>query len=276
MNKREFLRRLDIALVEISPAERAEILKDYAAHFEESLANGRDETLTAEALGDPDGLAKAHLADTRTEGGRIKATAKRILFRIASPRHPSGDTVERLLAWAPGRAMSIDLPVVVRWQPAQTARAVVRGPSWLVEHVRLENEQLHGRFKPRFFSDNQISVDLEGPSIESWALRGSGELTLLNVAQPSLRLALDGSGDIKAAGRVDELLVTMEGTGDVDTSMLAAANAKVDVTGHGDLTIAPSGVADIASNGGGDVVLLTRPTKLTTHVKGGGAVKVPR
>ena len=83
--------------------------------------------------------------------------------------------IEREPRWTPGSRMTISMPADVTWRPAEKPRAILRGPAWLLEHVHLDNDQLRGRFKWRLFHDNRIQLELQGPSIESWRMRGSGE-----------------------------------------------------------------------------------------------------
>jgi|GEM_PF-462970 len=186
----------------------------------------------------------------------------------------SGETVKRELDWAPGDAMSIHVPADVHWKPAPEARAVIRGNPWVLEHIRLESGQLHGRFKWRFFQNNHIRLELEGPAIEKWAVIGSGALFLHDVSQPSLRLEVTGSGDIQAAGKVEDAYVAITGSGDVDISMLSQRNTTVEMEGTGDATIAPSEEATLTMTGNGDIKLLSNPLRIKTRKTGNGDIRM--
>lgn len=58
MSKDAFLRKLRLGLKGLPPEEIEEILSDYAGHFAESSAFGRQEAEVASALGDPARLAR--------------------------------------------------------------------------------------------------------------------------------------------------------------------------------------------------------------------------
>ena len=182
--------------------------------------------------------------------------------------------IERVLAWAPESSMTIDLPAEVFWKPAVTPRAVIRATPWLLEHIRLENNRLGGRFKWRFFHNNLIRVELEGPAIGQWHLNGSGALYLNAVSQPVLNLALTGSGDIRAAGHAETVQIVMRGSGDVDTGLLTQKQTTVEMTGSGDATIAPSKSARLSITGHGDIRLLSHPPVLQINKTGEGDIRL--
>ncbi|MBS4099395.1 MAG: DUF2807 domain-containing protein [Sulfuricella sp.] len=275
MNKEAFLRKIRSALQGLTPAEIDEILADYRNHFDESTANGRSEEATAAALGDPVWLGQEHVADLRHEGRGLLGAVKR-LWADAGQRRPSGDeTTQRELAWIPSARMAIRLPAEVSWRPAEKARAVLHGPAWLIEHVRLDGQELHGRFKWRLFHNHHLRLDLEGPAIETWSVFGSADLRLLNLSQPSLCLELDGSGDIKSAGRVQHVTASTLGSGDIDLSLLEHPRATVKVIGSGDITLGPSEEANLSVEGSGDITLLSSPPNIETNILGRGEIRMP-
>ena len=273
MNKDEFLQSLRRSLHGFSDSDIDEIIADYASHFDESTANGRSEEATAAALGDPTQLGAEHVADFRSDESGLLSAAKRLLAGALQFRADDDATIDREFTWKPGSSMTIGLPAHVTWQPADQPRATASGPAWLLEYVRVDSEHLLGRFKPRLFHHNPLTVTLEGPAIQTWSLTGSGDLLLKNLSQPSLQLQLNGSGDIKAAGRVDAVSVSVTGSGDVDLSLLAHDSATVEVTGSGDVMLAPRMQANLSIEGSGDVVLLAKPETLRANVSGGGNIR---
>jgi uncharacterized membrane protein len=65
MNRSIFLARLRNGLAGLPPQEIDDIISDYSAHFSDAAAHGRSEDTVADALGDPDRLAK----ELRAEAG---------------------------------------------------------------------------------------------------------------------------------------------------------------------------------------------------------------
>lgn len=274
MNKEEFLRKIRSALQGAAASEIDDILADYRNHFDESLANGRSEEATAAALGDPIWLAQEHLADLRQGDGGLLAAAKRLWSVVAPPSQRSDQITERELKWTPGARMDIRLPIDVSWRPAEQARAVLYGPAWLIEHVRLDSQELRGRFKWRLFHNNHLRLELEGPAIETWSIAGSAALRLLNVSQASLQLELDGSADISVAGRVSHVTAKVMGSGDIDLSLLDHLRATVNVIGSGDIKLGPSEEADLSVEGSGDIALLSSPPTIRSNISGSGDIRM--
>jgi uncharacterized membrane protein len=58
MNRQTFLSRLREGLSGLPPTAKEDILADYAAHFAEAESAGRSDVEVAQALGDPDRLAR--------------------------------------------------------------------------------------------------------------------------------------------------------------------------------------------------------------------------
>lgn len=63
MTKDEFLTRMERSLTVLAPHERIDILSDYVEHFREGEENGKTDEEIAEALGNPEELAKTFLEE---------------------------------------------------------------------------------------------------------------------------------------------------------------------------------------------------------------------
>jgi len=84
MNRTEFLRQLQQSLNGLAPAEVADILADYQAHFDEGLAAGRSEGEIAAALGDPQRLARELRAEARLRRWEKTPSPTALLGVVAS------------------------------------------------------------------------------------------------------------------------------------------------------------------------------------------------
>jgi len=67
MTREDFIARLRRGLAGMSPEAADDIVADYEAHFSEGKAAGRTEDQVAEALGDPDRLARELRAAAKGE-----------------------------------------------------------------------------------------------------------------------------------------------------------------------------------------------------------------
>lgn len=74
MTRQAFLARLREGLRGLPPQTVADIMDDYAAHFAEGVADGRSEDAVAEALGNPDRLAREIRAESSLNRWRDERT----------------------------------------------------------------------------------------------------------------------------------------------------------------------------------------------------------
>jgi len=85
MTRADFMLRLRRGLAGLQPATVEEIAGDYETHFVDGLANGRTEAEVAEALGNPDRLARELRAEAglkRWEEEKTPAAAKGALWAL--------------------------------------------------------------------------------------------------------------------------------------------------------------------------------------------------
>lgn len=111
-----------------------------------------------------------------------------------------------------------------------------------------------------------------GP-IESLQLRGSGDASLVDISAQTLTLAASGAGDIEASGQVDTLVVSVAGTGNVDTLEMHARHARLSIMGSGDIVAHASDSADAEVLGSGDIRVHGSPSTKMTTVLGTGSIR---
>lgn len=100
-----------------------------------------------------------------------------------------------------------------------------------------------------------ISVDkVDGEKMKA-ELTGSGNLKIATVAVAALETELTGSGDIDIGGTVQELDVSVTGSGNFDGEGLKAGRAKASILGSGDSRFASDGPVDIDIMGSGNVTV---------------------
>ena len=71
MSKDEFLSRMERVLAPLAPHERIDILGDYVEHFRAGEESGKTAEEIAEALGDPEELARTYLEQRESESTAI-------------------------------------------------------------------------------------------------------------------------------------------------------------------------------------------------------------
>jgi len=104
------------------------------------------------------------------------------------------------------------------------------------------------------------------------AIGGSGTMDLDQIAAQTAKANIGGSGTIRAKGAIDDLNISIGGSGRADFGAVTSSRASVHIGGHGDVDIAPSDAAKIYIGGSGDVTLHSNPKDLETHIGGSGQI----
>ncbi|QOU76464.1 Putative auto-transporter adhesin, head GIN domain (plasmid) [Janthinobacterium sp. HH102] len=110
----------------------------------------------------------------------------------------------------------------------------------------------------------------EAPTIK---IKGSGDISLFDVQQVNLELAIEGSGDIVACGTVTHLDVYVAGSGDVDVGDLKTENAALSIAGSGDIEAFVHKDVRARVAGSGSIVVRGNPPLRDYSVAGSGKIK---
>ena len=194
--------------------------------------------------------------------------------------------VTRTLAWTGGDALIVSLPGDVDYVQGPEAGVTLSGPQSIVDRVRLENGELkmtdgdevvyfqwNGRGGNAWSENDQLRITVTAPSVKRFEVRGSSDITVAGYDQPSLAVAVSGSGSVTATGRTDRLDVDISGSGEADLADLAAKTATVAVSGSGEAEINATDQVDVDISGSGEVGLARRPARLTQDITGSGEVR---
>jgi hypothetical protein len=116
-----------------------------------------------------------------------------------------------------------------------------------------------------------LRVSVTVPSLDGVEVRGSADVAVGGVAGESFAVAVQGSGDLRATGKVAKLAASVSGSGDLDLGGIEAVDAKVSVTGSGDVVGWATETLTVSIAGCGDVRYRGSP-KVTKSVAGSGEV----
>ncbi len=122
-------------------------------------------------------------------------------------------------------------------------------------------------------SQTRVVVGIALPEAPAIKIKGSGDVTLLDLRQSSADLEIEGSGDITAFGQVAHLDVQITGSGDVDASELIADRASLSVTGSGDIEAFVRSEVRARVAGSGGIVVRGNPPRRDHGVAGSGKIK---
>lgn len=217
----------------------------------------------------------------------------------------------RDLQWGGSNGIDIRIPAAVHFTVGPTWRAVAKGPVEVLERLRMNGGEIE--FEPAFkYCGRDVQIELVGPAVRSWDVRGSGDLVLEGLNQNALNLYVAGSGSVRASGSVRETHGTIKGSGDVNLDNLQQQRIELDIHGSGSATargtaestriaiygsgtahfgelevksasvrihgsgnvfIAPIDSIEALIYGSGEVRLLTSPKQVQQEVHGAGMIK---
>ena len=124
----------------------------------------------------------------------------------------------------------------------------------------------------RTFGRGTVSVTVGFAWLSALPVSGSGDVRGEGLASAALKVALSVSGSVRLAGRSDRLVVEIAGSGDVDTSALAADQVAVDIAGSGDARVDARKTLAVAIAGSGDVAY-RGDAVVTSSIAGSGKVR---
>jgi hypothetical protein len=118
-----------------------------------------------------------------------------------------------------------------------------------------------------------VTVEITLPNLPTASIEGSGDLSLDDVSQDAIELAITGSGGIRVSGAVKRLSVEISGSGDVKAKELQAESAELRVSGSGDIKAQATESLSARVSGSGDIKVWGNPAKRDTRVSGSGDIK---
>ncbi len=126
--------------------------------------------------------------------------------------------------------------------------------------------------KESYSSTQKIMIAVETPLITRAEINGSGKIDITEVTKDKLALVISGSGNIIAKGKVAQLGVTINGSGDVHAASLEAETATITVNGSGDADVYTTDALTAKIQGSGDITYIGTPSKVSAAVSGSGEI----
>lgn len=183
----------------------------------------------------------------------------------------SGATAMRELAWDGSTELEVDLAADVEFTQAEgPGKVIVSGPQSAVERVTLQGGRLE--LDGHRNSYRKLKVIITAPSVTKFTVNGSDHLDIRDYKQERLIVNAHGSSEVTAQGQAKFVELDLSGSVEADLGGLSVDEAMVDISGSGEVTIAPKLAADLEVSGSSEVVLLTRPARLDTDIAGSAEV----
>jgi hypothetical protein len=182
-----------------------------------------------------------------------------------------GPVETREIAWSGADSMDVDIPADITFTQAPgPAKLVITGPKGTVEQIEASGPNLDYRDEPT--NAQRVKVVMTAPDIRRFSLGGDETLAVAGYSQDELDLDISGSGKISAQGKTRAVKIDVSGDGEADLGKLAVQEARVDISGTGRATVAPTQTADVNISGDGEVNLASHPATVHSDVSGSGRI----
>jgi hypothetical protein len=177
-------------------------------------------------------------------------------------------------AWDGDDGLGVGLVgATVHYVPTGPARIAITGPDEALERVRVGQGQIRWCEDCRAIKGLQVTVS--GVTLHNVALHGADvNIQLGRLDQDRLNLAIAGTGEIDAGGRVDRLDASISGAGNIQMADAAVRRANINIAGGGDVAVSPREEANVHVAGSGRVRMTSMPTRLNQSVTGSGGVRI--
>jgi hypothetical protein len=111
--------------------------------------------------------------------------------------------------------------------------------------IRPSEERVEYKTKP--------VVRATSPGIDAVHCMGSGDITVSAIDAPAVEFSVMGAGRLKAVGKTDDLKITIQGAGSIETSGLEAAKVTVRIDGTGSADVHAVTNLNVTINGAASV-----------------------
>jgi hypothetical protein len=181
-----------------------------------------------------------------------------------------GAASERSWPWNGGSTVEIAGAGQVRLRPGEVHEIVARG-----NPAALSNLDVRHRRVVIKCGAPGLEITLPAEAMHRLTLAGATRATIVGLAQPELELRVAGSGQVEGAGTVDQVTVTVAGSGNVRFANVSMKTLNAHLSGSGSVEAAPTDLANIRISGSGDVRLRSHPTTLRSKISGSGRIIQP-
>ncbi|PLY04099.1 MAG: hypothetical protein C0622_03355 [Desulfuromonas sp.] len=186
----------------------------------------------------------------------------------------SGRTITEARNVGDFNALSLDIDAKVTVTPGETSRCWISAEENILPLIVTEvsGSTLRITSREAFIPNQPVAVILETPLLTSVALRGAGEIEMAEVTRDKLALAINGSGNIRAVGKVARLTAAINGSGNLNAADLGAGTGTITINGSGSADIHVTESLRATILGSGTITYGGSPPELQKLVNGSGKI----
>jgi hypothetical protein len=163
----------------------------------------------------------------------------------------------------------------VRITIGQPQQVTIRGDDNILPLIdtTIDGDELRIAPKEGYSSRTPLEVTITVASLRAFNLRGSGDVRIDGLNEPSFDADIRGSGDLTAVGRVDAVRAAIHGSGNMHFENLVAKSADASIAGSGDVRVNASDSVKASIAGSGDILYKGDPPNVDKSIAGSGKVR---
>lgn len=208
----------------------------------------------------------------------------------------TGDVVKKTVPVGSFHGILVEGAIDVEVTPGTAQQVEIEAQANLIELVTTDVRNgiwTIGTGEKGYSTDKPFVVHITVPSIDRVAIEGSGDVKALGAFTAdevelsvqgsgdlswttdakSIKTTVQGSGDIRLTGSCTALTAAVQGSGDINARGLSAGSASASTSGSGDIIVNTSGELTASVEGSGDVVYQGSPAQVRSSVNGSGEVR---
>ncbi len=195
--------------------------------------------------------------------------------------------------------IALAVPANVYVEQGSAFSFAIEGPADALKEIEtvVEGSTLKIKWKSKFFNwrgSEDIKIFIAAPTFSALSIAGSGgiyvkaglkvdnldlsiagsgDVVVESIEATGVKSSIAGSGDIKlGAGKISSFSASISGSGSIKASELETSDAKVRIAGSGDCLVWATGNLDAGISGSGDIKYKGTP-KLSAKVSGSGEIE---
>ncbi|MCP4547369.1 MAG: DUF2807 domain-containing protein [bacterium] len=200
------------------------------------------------------------------------------LFDISEKIHGSGDIVSedrqvRDFTWI---EVNDDINLYVRVGDERSIKVVADDNLMSRLRTRVKHHTLKVGFKGRCVPTHATRVVVTIPELERIELNGSGDCEIEKLGGRRFKITVKGSSDVLLSGGIEDLIVRILGSGNINAHKLLTEHSQITIMGSGDIDVNASATLDITILGSGDIDVYGNPEIVDKCILGSGEVRIHR
>jgi hypothetical protein len=151
----------------------------------------------------------------------------------------------RDMDWDGSDHAALNLLGQASYTPGSGDRLHASGDPQLLAHLRIREGTVELDCRGWQDRTRDLTVTLPGRSFEKFGVSG-GHLTIARLEQPRVTIGIAGSGKVQAVGgKLEDLKLSIAGSGEMDMGQVTAARGKLDIAGSGTMKTQNAAIDDV-------------------------------